>query len=151
MCLLRHKCFTFVIMISSAAFKALNLSDFCVLEVVEQASGYEYLDSYWQGEVFGFSASLQLEDNAASKCLILDLSNKADALGERVLQALELDIAKGDKLPHITGILGEPIAKHQFVKDRTTYEFSTRFDVPYSISCTIHNSKGLIFISLINA
>ena len=52
-------------------------------------------------------------------------------------------------LAQVTSVLGEPSGSEQFVEDRVSYEFSVSGSAQYSVDCTVHGDRGLVYVVII--
>jgi hypothetical protein len=128
--------------ISHRAFAEMRLRD-CAADVVDLDS-WEFMGRLWVGEAIGFSEWLRPEDDPVRLgSLALDLCDLPPELSERVLGRLQLPLSRGMNLAQIRGQLGDPVGTQLFVSDRRSFDFKVD---GYSISCTVHDADGLIYI-----
>ena len=111
---------------------------------VVDLDGWEFMGRLWVGEAIGFSEWLRpADDPARLGSLALDLCDLPPDLSARVLDRLHLPLSRGMDLARIRGRLGDPVGTQRFVSDRCSFKFSID---GYSISCTVHDADGLIYV-----
>jgi hypothetical protein len=136
-------------MLSYAAFAALRLSQFAPPDEIVPLDNWEFLDQIWVGEAIGFSEWLRPRNNSnALESLALDLSELPASVSGAVLAKLGLPLKAGMRLHTIAAMLGEPTGTANFVDDRTTYEFRCGEPESYDVSCTVHDTVGLLHIAV---
>jgi hypothetical protein len=138
-------------LISYGEFGRLRLREFCGDEVTE--SDYhecEWMGGWWYSDFVGFTWFGRLDDMPKETGgLEVSLSELPENVSSRILDTIHLPLRAGMTLDTITGILGGPFKTLTFVEDRKTYEFRVGSQHPYRVSCTVHDDKGLIFVSVI--
>jgi hypothetical protein len=128
-------------------FSQLRLSDFVNPSEISQLSDWEFLDRVWVGEAVGFSEWLRPECSPQRLgSLALDLAELPQNAVESCLSAIELPLSRGMALPQIQAVLGSPSGRHNFVSDRTSYDFKIGGQNPYDISCTVLTDGGLSYL-----
>jgi len=136
-------------MISHNDFHSLKLKNFYARTDIEIVSSYEYMDELWCGETLGFTAFLALKnDPSNTRCLTLDLSYPEGQLYSDIFAQIGLKLRAGLSSVELESMYGNANEIFQFQNDRLTYEYHLEGINPYSLSCTVHNSKGLIFVTI---
>lgn len=137
-------------LIPYSQFERLRLTNFYPnKEEIDLLVDWEYMDGMWIGEGVGFSTFLRPYNKP--NCLgsieldMIDLSNEVVT---SVLQKVMLPLEKEMSAEQINGWLGPPVNTVQFVADRRTYEYSVGRKYRYLVSCTVHESQGLIFVGI---
>ena len=138
-------------LIQHEQFGRLRLKDFApdTTEIFE-LEDWEYLERLWIGEAIGFTEWLcPVEKPDVLGALSLDLSDLADEMSQKIFGVLQLPLSRGMKYNQVVGVLGEPTHSHQFVEDRTTYDFRCGSKWGYEIGCTIRNDNGLSYVTVV--
>ena len=133
-------------MIPLVAFRRLRLRQFVVDEPVP-LSDWEFLNRTWVGEALGFTEWLRpAEEPESLGALSIDLAEVPSECSAAVLSRLELPLAPGMTLGQISALLGPPLREETFQSDRTTFYFVTGEADRYTISCTVREPGGLIYL-----
>lgn len=132
-------------MISHEDFARLRLLDF--VDEVSPLDCWQFMGRKWVGEAVGFSEWLRPMDDAESLgSLALDLVDLPRDVVASVLDRLQLELEPGLTIGEIRQRLGEPREAQSFVRDRRSYEFLVGDSDAYSVSCTVHEDEGLIYV-----
>ena len=137
-------------MLPHSEFHRLRLCHFTKADDIVELEGRRFLERTWIGEAIGFTEWLRLEDDPENLgSLALDFSELPDVLSRAVLDRLGLHLSAGMSLSQVTSVLGEPSGSEQFVEDRVSYDFSVSGSAAYSVDCTIHEDRGLVYVVII--
>jgi len=118
-------------------------------EVVE-GDGFEWMGGLWISEGVGFThVSRHRETPDEAGGLEVFFSELPESTSRAILDAIHLPLRPGLTLQEVQSILGQPGKTFTFVPDRKTYDFTVGSKHPYHVSATIHNSEGLIGVSVI--
>lgn len=132
-------------------FARLRLAQFYP-ETAELAplENWEFMGGVWVGEADGFTEFLRPEDRPEELGSIeIDLSAIQEEIGTAILDKIHLPLSHGMAFEEVTHHLGHPKVTNVFVADRKSYDFIVGSDFPYHVSCTIHESDGLIHVTVI--
>jgi hypothetical protein len=136
-----------VSMISHHDFGALRLSQFAPTSEIVALINWQFMERTWVGEAIGFSEWLRPQSSPnLLQCLALDLAVLSESTSKAVFSRLGLPLRPGMSIEQITASLGEPVAMHKFIADRTTHEFYLERSEAYNISCTVLSSTGLTYV-----
>ena len=129
-------------------FEQLRLS-YYFTDGLKKLKNWEYLDRYWTGEALGFTEFLLFSDrpDALGVCS-LDLDNLPEVVSGSIFQKLQLPLRRGMKFGELKSVLGEASDHNKFVPDREDYTFNIGTKYTYTIECTVHTSRGLIYFSM---
>jgi hypothetical protein len=131
-------------------FARLRLKDFYPESEIAFREGWEFMGGVWTGEGVGFTSFIRLNERPDQLGAIeIDLVDFDSSVCETILRKLQLPLRKGMFLSDVERALGTPEGTQSFTPDRTSYEFTTSGKSPYYISCTIQESDGLIFLTVI--
>jgi hypothetical protein len=134
-------------MLNHTKFAQLRLSQFAPAEDIALLENWEFHDRLWVGEAIGFSEWLRPKRQPNTlQSLSLDFESLPASLVRAVLTALNLPLSKGMTYKKLTSVLGEPVASHQFISDRMSYEFHLTGDDAYTIFCTVKKRGGLTYL-----
>ncbi len=107
------------------------------------------MDGLWFCDAVGFTWFGRLREMPdETGALEIDLSALTARQSASILAALQLPLHVGMSDKAIVKVLGEPLKTLTFVRDRKTHEFAVGSRQRYQVSCTVHNKKGLIFVSV---
>lgn len=136
-----------------AAFRELRLAQFLAAQpalreqVAQMEGGWKYLGGTWLGEGLGFTDFLRLEDMPSELgCISLDLADLPDEVSHAILGRLGLPLRPSMQSTEIEAHLGPPERAHRFVADRESFDYTVGRVCPYRVSCTVHNTDGLIYV-----
>ena len=119
------------------------------LNVVEH-DGFEWMNGLWRYEGVGFTWFGRLEhapdDTAGLELAFDEIPGRA---AERILYRVGIPVFPGINLDQLVVALGKPIRTDTFVEDRRTHTFFLGAPSSYEVGCTIHESHGLIHLSMI--
>jgi hypothetical protein len=111
---------------------------------------WEFMGGLWVGEAVGFTEFLCLTSNDTELgSVAIDLFALPEKTSNSIFDALNLQLKPNITRQEVEYILGNPHNTRTFVKDRTTSDFIIGTKWKYHIDCTIHETKGLIFIVVI--
>lgn len=138
-------------LIHYSQFAKLRLHQFCKVDLVESESAdWEWMGGLWFCDAIGFTWFGRLREKPNETGAVeIDLSALTARQSASILAALRLPLRAGMSDKAILKILGEPWKTVTFVRDRKTHEFRVGARQRYQVSCTVHNKKGLIFISVV--
>ena len=132
-------------MITHQDFRRLRLRDFA--EDVVDLDNWQFMGRQWIGEAVGFTEWLRPHDDPERLgSLALDLVDLPSEVALSVLKHLGLPLRPGMTYPEVVAELGSPIKSQQFQPDRRSYYFELGSDDRYSLSCTVHEQDGLIYL-----
>jgi hypothetical protein len=138
-----------VLDVSHVDFGRLRLADFVPAGDVVELDGWEYLDREWLGEATGFTAWLRLRSEPeVLRSIALDLESLPASTIAAVLETLRLPLRHGMTIEELTVALGRPGDLSTFVPDRTTYDFCVGAMDTYTVGCTVHHDRGLIYLTV---
>ena len=137
-------------LIPYSKFAKLRLHQFCKTDIVASDSAdWEWMNGLWFCDAVGFTwfgRLRELPDETGA--LEIDLSALTARQSASILAALQLPLHAGMSGKAVVKVLGEPLKTLTFVRDRKTHEFGVGSRQRYQVSCTVHNKKGLIFVSV---
>ncbi len=111
---------------------------------------WEFMGGMWVGEADGFTEFLRPEDRPDELGSIeIDLSALPEHIGTAILEKIQLPLRRGMAFEQVTQQLGTPEITDVFIVDRKSYEFTVGSAFRYYVSCTIHESEGLIHVTVI--
>jgi hypothetical protein len=111
---------------------------------------WEFMGSVWVGEADGFTEFLRPEEKPDELGSIeIDLSSIQEDIGAAILDKIHLPLQRGMLFEQVAQHLGPPESTDAFVSDRKTYNFTLGSISSYCISCTVHESEGLIHVTVI--
>lgn len=111
---------------------------------------WEWMNVTWFIERDGFSWIGQpFNSKDETGALELDLVALPLQTTIDLFHVLELPLQKGYSESKINSILGSPIKKIDFTKDRFTNEYIYGQTDKYYLSCTVKQDEGLIFVSIL--
>ncbi len=138
-------------LISYDQFAKLRLRDFVPDgAVITETSDWEWMGSYWLNEGIGFtsfSRHASAPDNTGG--LEVSFQELSDDCSRRFLSAVGLPLRPGMSILEVLSVMGVPTSTHQFVPDRRTYEFTVGFPQPYVVGCTVVDTDGLVYITIL--
>ena len=138
-------------LLSYSSFGKLRLSDFVVASKITYLEDWEYLNELWVGEAVGFSEWLRLQSSPdVLGSLALDFPNLDSVAVSKVMAMLGLPLRQGMSIEEISQIIGNPSKTKTFVADRKSYEFILGSQESYTMSCTVKNVGGLIYLTLVS-
>lgn len=132
-------------------FAQLRLKQFCSPDIeLFESDGYEWMDGIWICESIGFTTVVRLRDMPdEAGGLDIDFSECPESAACAILRTVHLPLYSGMTFEAVHSVLGEPEQTEVFVSDRKSYDFAVGACYPYHISCTIHDLKGLIYLTVI--
>lgn len=133
-------------MINFSAFGKLRLAHFVAQEKLVAVENWEFMGNIWVGETYGFTEWLRLEDEPQIlRSLSLDLDDLELEIQNSIWHVLDLPLRQRMKYADISDVIGKADEQDQFINDRISYKFAGRFEDKYTIDCTVHEDKGLIY------
>ena len=133
--------------LSYIRFGQLRLSQFRAAGDIADLSGWEFMDTVWVGEAVGFSEWLRLEsDPNVLRSLALDFLEFPEAAATEVLRVIDLPVRRGMEAKELRELFGEPLAESRVVADRVTYEFDIAGPPRYTLSFTVLDQGGLVYL-----
>lgn len=138
-------------LVSYSDFATLRLDQFCAGSIEKTGAAiWEWMGGDWHCDGVGFTWFGRLDGMPnETGCMEIDLTELPQSEAEAILAAIGLPLSAGMKLKSVAEILGDPLSIESFVSDRKTYVFQAGSDNPYKIDCTIQETDGLIFVSVI--
>ena len=134
-------------MISYDDFGKLRLAQFVDRALISETDNWEFRDHLWVGEALEFSEWLRLKSEPTIlRSLALSFPSLLPGVAGRVLETIRLPLEPGMTYEEIEAVLGPPFEVQTFVKDRKSYEFHYGKPDQYHVSCTVHDSDGLIYL-----
>lgn len=82
-------------------------------------------------------------------CMEIHLSELPQSEAEAILAAIGLSLTAGMSFESVSEIFGEPFDVESFVDDRKTYVFQAGADHTYKVDCTVQDTDGLVFVSVV--
>jgi hypothetical protein len=140
-------------LISYEQFAGLRLGDFVPEGTpIGEASGWEWMGSVWHNEGIGFTSfSRHASTPDDTGGLEITFSELPSDCIDRVLTTVGLPLRPGMSTPDVLSTLGTPTGAHQFVPERRTYTFTLGLAQPYIVGCTIVDTDGLIYVTVVRA
>jgi hypothetical protein len=140
-------------LISYEQFAKLRLRDFVPESTaIGEVSGWEWMGSVWHNEGIGFTSfSRHASTPDETGGLELSFSELPPDCIHRVLTTVGIPLRRGMSTPDVLSVLGTPSGTYQFVPDRRTYEFTVGAAQPYFVGCTIVDTEGLIYVTVVRA
>jgi hypothetical protein len=137
-------------LIPPAEFARLRLADLLPPgQRPDLLTDFEYEEDLWVGESVGFTEWLRLEEDPdVLRSVALDLADLPAEVSARALDALRLSLAPGMTLQEVVARLGAPGGERQFLPHSRNYEFRCGPDGVYSVSCTVDEEQGLIYVTV---
>jgi hypothetical protein len=138
-------------LISYDQFAKLRLRDFVPDgTAIAQVSDWEWMGSCWYNEGVGFTSfSRHVSTPDLTGGLEISFTELPDDSNQRLLSAIGLPLCPGMNTTDVLSVMGLPAETHQFVPDRRSYEFTAGDSQPYVVSCTVHESEGLIHVAVV--
>ena len=111
---------------------------------------WEFMGGIWVGEAIAFTDFLR-PDHREEELGAIDIyfAELPAGVGQAILDAIHLPLQQGMSFDQMIQILGTPADTLIFAEDRKSYDYTLGSQFPYHISCTIHESDGLIYLSVI--
>lgn len=114
--------------------------------------GFSWMGGQWIYEGVGFTWFGRLEDQPEiTQGAEIAFDEISPEMAAQVLGALGLSLYSGMQLEQINEVLGKIQTTERFVSDRATYNFRVGTPESYQVSCTVHETDGLIHVSLIRS
>ena len=119
-------------------------------EVIE-THGWEWMGGFWINEGFRFCTSLSRHVDTPDEAggLEIDFRDLPQSLVLGICDKIHLPLRPGMNLEEVLSILGQPEQTYTFVADRKTYDFTVGSQYPYHVSATVHETDGLIYVTVI--
>lgn len=116
-----------------------------------ETDGWEWMGGFWVNEgIRGFTSLSRHEDTPEEAGgLEIDFRDLSPSDVVTIFDRIHLPLRPGMKLEEVLSVLGEPEQIHTFAADRKTYDFTVGLRYPYHVSATIHDTHGLIWVSVI--
>ena len=140
-------------LISYEQFGKLRLKQFVPAnKEIFDSDGHEWMNGWWINEGIGITGISRHEDTpdeaGGLEVLFSELSASATVA---MLDAIRLPLHPGMTFENLRSVLGEPQQTEFFptIPDRKHYKFTIGSEHPYHVSCTIHDTDGLIGIAVI--
>jgi hypothetical protein len=114
--------------------------------------GFSWMRGQWIYEGIGFTWFGRLEDQPEiTQGVEIAFDEISPEIATRILGALGLPLCPGMQLQQINEVLGQIETTVRFVPDRATYNFRVGTPESYQVGCTVHETDGLIHVSLIRS
>ena len=139
--------------VSYSEFSRLRIEAFCGGSIDRTGAAiWEWMGGEWYCDAIGFTWFGCLDEMPnETGCLEIDLADLPRNESEAILAAIRLPVSAGMNLEAVTEVFGEPLRVESFVDDRNTYVFQAGLAEPYRVDCTIQDTDGLIFVSVVRA
>lgn len=136
---------------SYSDFSKLRLDQFCAGSIERTGAAiWEWMGGNWYCDGIGFTWFGCLDGmQSETGCMEIDLSELPQIEAEAILAAIGLSLTAGMSFELVAEILGEPFDVGSFVDDRKTCVFHAGTDDTYRVDCTIQDTDGLIFVSVV--
>ncbi|HUT61539.1 MAG TPA: hypothetical protein VNA25_27165 [Phycisphaerae bacterium] len=132
-------------MIAYDEFGRLRLAQFMPQAEIIELDDWQFMGRTWVGEAVGFSEWLCLKSEpSVLRSLSLDFSGLPATVAASVLKRLRLPLRARMNSEEIGAALGRPRLVFTFAGGRRSYEYAYGTDFAYSVSCTVHETQGLI-------
>ena len=138
-------------LVSYSNFSKLRLDQFCAGSIERTGAAiWEWMGGNWYCNGIGFTWFGCLDGmQGETGCMEIDLSELPQIEVEAILAAIGLSLTAGMSFESVAEILGEPFDVESLVDDRKTYVFHAGTDDTYRVDCTIQDTDGLIFVSVV--
>jgi hypothetical protein len=114
--------------------------------------GFSWMGGQWLYEGIGLTWFARLEEEPeVTQGIEIAFDEISPGMAVRILDALGLPLFPRMELEQVKEALGQVETTKRFVPDRATYNFRVGTSEAYEISCTIHETEGLIHFSLIRS
>lgn len=138
-------------LISYEQFAKLRLRDFVPdPAAVGETTDWEWMDSFWLNEGIGFTSfSRHVTTPHDTGGLEISFPELPPDASQHLLSSIGLPLHPGMSNDDVLSTFGEPMTTHQFVPDRRSYDFAVGSTQPYLVSCTVQDTDGLIYLSVV--
>jgi hypothetical protein len=118
---------------------------------IYETDGWEWMGGFWVNEgIHGFTSLSRHEDTPdEAGGLEIDFRDLSPSDVVTIFDRIHLPLRPGMALEEVVTVLGKPEQIHTFVADRKSYDFSVGSLHPYRVSATVHDTDGLIYVSVI--
>lgn len=114
--------------------------------------GFSWMGGQWIYEGVGFTWFGRLEDQPEiTQGVEIAFDEISPDIAARILGALGLPLCSGMQIEQLNEVLGQIETTERFVSDRATYNFRVGTPESYQVGCTVHETDGLIHVSLIRS
>jgi hypothetical protein len=139
--------------ISYAQFGRLRLRRFLPASArIVEHDGFEWMHGLWCYEGIGFTWFGRLETSRhITSGLELYFQEISKVGAKRILATLGVSVYPNMRMTELTKLLGKPQDTLIFASDRKTPVFEIGARHKYQLSCTVHNRRGLIHMSIIRS
>ena len=121
-------------------------------ERLVEHDGFSWMGGQWIYEGVGFTWFGRLEDQPnITHGVEIAFDELSPELVSQLFDALGLPLYPGMQLEQISEVLGQLQTVERYVSDRATYNFRAGTPDSYQVSCTVHETAGLIHVSLIRS
>ncbi len=138
-------------LISYDQFSKLRLRDFVAEGTpIGKVSVWEWMGSCWHNEGIGFTSfSRHVSTPDQTGGLEIAFTELSDNISQRLLNTIGLPLRPGMNTTDVLSVMGTPVETQQLAPDRRSYEFTAGVPQPYLVSCTVHDTDGLIHVSIV--
>lgn len=132
-------------------FGKLRLRDFVPKgTTIGEVADWEWMGSYWHNEGIGFTSfSRHVSTPDQTGGLEISFKELPAESNQRLLSAIGIPLRPGMNAADVLSVMGPPVETHQYVPDRCSFEFTTGNPQGYIVSCTVHETEGLIYITVV--
>jgi len=112
----------------------------------------EWMGGYWKSESIAQTQThMERHEDTPKETggLEVDFSDTPESAALAILDAIRLPLRHGMTLREVRSVLGVPETVDVFVADRKSYNFTIGTQYPYRVSATVHETDGLIFVTVI--
>ena len=138
-------------LVSYSDFSKLRLDQFCAGTIERTGAAiWEWMGGEWYCDGIGFTwfGCLDGMPNETG-CMEIHLSELPQSEAEAILAAIGISLTAGMSFESVSEIFGEPFDVESFVDDRKTYVFQAGADDTYKVDCTVQDTDGLVFVSVV--
>ena len=113
---------------------------------------FSWMGGQWTYEGIGFTWFGRLEDQPEiTQGVEIAFDEITPERAAQILRALGLPLYSGMQLKQIQEILGQIQTTQRFVPGRSTFNFRVGAPESYQVSCTVHETDGLVHVSMIRS
>lgn len=140
-------------LISYDQFGKLRLRDFARNDAaIGEVSDWEWMGACWHNEGIGFTSfSRHVSTPDQTGGLEISFNELSADSSQLLLRTIGLPLRPGMSTTEVLSVMGSPADTHQYVSDRRSYEYSVGISEPYVVSCTVHDTEGLMYVTVIRS
>jgi hypothetical protein len=132
-------------------FAKLRLRDFAPANAeIGDVTDWEWQGGMWLNEGIGFTSFSRLAEMPdETGGLEISFSQLPAEANEKILRAIGLPLSAGMSVDQVFALLGSSDKTYSFVPDRKTFEFTVGDAQSYSVSCTVDDNDGLVYVTVV--